>query len=68
MDWLLLLLRLSPYDSAPMKAFGLACQAWENRLWADLASNTQVAVYTVIQLQGAPGFVMPFILTGIKKL
>lgn len=49
------------------KASGQACQAWEDRLWADLGSNTGVAIYTVVQLQGAPGFVVPFIVKGIKK-
>lgn len=46
---------------------GKACQAWEDRLWADLGSDTRVAVFTAVQLEGAPGFVLPFILKGIKK-
>jgi hypothetical protein len=46
---------------------GKATQLWEKRLWADLAGNTKVAVYGVAQLEGAPGFVVPMIIRGIKK-
>jgi hypothetical protein len=49
------------------QASSKATQAWEQRLWADLGSNTQVAVFGVAQLEGAPGFVVPMIIRGIKK-
>lgn len=49
------------------KGSGKACQAWEDRIWADWGANTRVALKTLIELEGAPSFIVPFIVRGIKK-
>ncbi len=44
-----------------------ATEAWGKRLTAELEGSSRTAVFSVIQLQGAPGFVVPMIVRGVKK-
>lgn len=43
------------------------CAPWGKRLSADFRSDTHVAYYQLPVLQGAPSFVRPMILRGMRK-
>jgi hypothetical protein len=49
------------------KASSAACQRWEDRLRADRGGLTTTALVPIVVLEGAPGFVVPMILRGIRK-
>ncbi|HEY1468006.1 MAG TPA: hypothetical protein VGF61_03100 [Candidatus Acidoferrum sp.] len=46
---------------------GENCAAWGKRLSADFHSDTRVTYYQLPVLQGAPSFVRPMILRGMRK-
>lgn len=49
------------------RASGERVLALENALWSDATLARKYALLTVLQLEGAPGFVLPFIRKGLKK-
>ena len=49
------------------KASNKACQAFEDAFWRDFGGDTRVAIATVAQLQGVPGFILPLIKGGMRK-
>lgn len=46
---------------------GLPSGAWFKRITADYASDPHVSFYEMAQLQGAPSFIRPMILRGIRN-
>jgi hypothetical protein len=46
---------------------GELSSAWGKRLFADFASNPQVAVYQFAELQSAPSFIRGVIVRGMRK-
>jgi hypothetical protein len=46
---------------------GDTCTPWDKRLFADYHSDAQVTYYQLPVLEGAPSFVRPMILRGMRK-
>jgi hypothetical protein len=46
---------------------GNNCTPWDKRLFADFHSDSRVTYYQLPVLQGAPAFVRPMILRGMRK-
>jgi hypothetical protein len=44
-----------------------ACAPWGKRLFNELGSDSRVAVYQLPVLEGAPAFIRPMILRGMRK-
>jgi len=43
------------------------CQSWVDHLWGELGDGRECKLYSVVQLQQAPGFIVPVIVRALKK-
>jgi hypothetical protein len=44
-----------------------ACKAWEDILWAGHGKDPHCSLYSLYEIEGAPGFVVPMITHGIRS-
>jgi hypothetical protein len=44
-----------------------ACREWGERLWDAFGSNPKARVFSVVEIQGAPSFVVPMIMHSLKS-